>query len=614
MAVADLASFCQQFWEQVFNKCKRALVFLDPECAESLHWVGGARRLLDAGALNVKEFSSFESGGSNQPKAVFVLSSLLQGRTVEIIRDIISLSAFQYCIVFTVLPHWLHLWANNANSEVEESFVFQQFEEKLCEWMGNMNYTAEVLYAPVLFAPLASHLCVTPSLASLFPLGSRDLNQLNCSRPEKKKFGSLSDVDFSSLPVKLQIQIKLLTSGLNHLFEYLDVREDCFAVGTFSKIIAGDLANCPHVKNRRKTAQNKASLVFIDRTLDLTGAVGHHGDSLVEKIISVLPRFPGHTNDVMVNTVELTALHAADGNSDTVAPGCLAQPNDPAAKTLWESLFSIKQKEAIMEVRRHLVEAASREKLPIKMSMGRVTPEQLSSYIQLFKKNVEALENHCGLLQLGLATAQTLKHPQYAKLDNFLAFERLLLQNIGDLQLPGVLNQLYPMIKSHSERKNDDYNLDDLLLLLVYIYSVVGEIPQQKELEVAEDKMTKKFVQVLCDEPELSSLSQKITGCESSSELTFSKAKIALDEIFKTLREITKSRIHMKHFNSVYVPGSNTRQASYKPLLKQVVEEIFNPDRSDCIDIEHMSAGITDLLKTGFSMFMKGNSIRSCLV
>lgn len=59
---------------------------------------------------------------------------------------------------------------------------------------------------------------------------------------------------------------------------------------------------------------------------------------------------------------------------------------------------------------------------------GRVTPEQLSSYIQLFKNNFKALENHCGLLQLVLATIQTLKHPKNAKWDNFLAFERLLLQ------------------------------------------------------------------------------------------------------------------------------------------------------------------------------------------
>ncbi|XP_069487760.1 sec1 family domain-containing protein 2-like [Ambystoma mexicanum] len=96
-----------------------------------------------------------------------------------------------------------------------------------------------------------------------------------------------------------------------------------------------------------------------------------------------------------------------------------------------------------------------------------------------------------------------------------------------------------------------------------------------------------------------------INGCASSPELTFQKANIALDDIFKTLRDITRARTHMKQFKSVYVPGSSTNPAAYKPLLKQVLEEIFHADRPDTLDIEHMSSGLTDLLKTGFSMFMK---------
>lgn len=50
---------------------------------------------------------------------------------------------------------------------------------------------------------------------------------------------------------------------------------------------------------------------------------------------------------------------------------------------------------------------------------------------------------------------------------------------------------------------------------------------------------------------------------------------------------------------------TSSLQASYKPLLKQIVEEIFHPDHTEPTDIEHMSSGLTDLLKTGFSMFMK---------
>uniref|UniRef100_A0A7M4ESM6 Sec1 family domain containing 2 n=1 Tax=Crocodylus porosus TaxID=8502 RepID=A0A7M4ESM6_CROPO len=506
MAAAAL-SFCRQAWEPVLAKARRAVVFLDAACAESLHWGGGgAARLLAAGALRVKELSSFEAGGPGQPKALFV-----------------------------------------------------------------------------------------------------DLFRLNSSRPEKRKLSSLSDLDFASLPTELQLQIRMLVSGLNALFEFLDVREESFAIGTLSKFIAGDLANYALAKNRRKTAQGRASVIFIDRTLDLTGAVGHHGDNLAEKVLSMLPKLPGHANDVMVNMVELTALQTPDDSCSIIAPGCLAQPNDPAAKALWESFMNLKHKEAVMEVRRHLVEAASRENLPIKMSMGRVTPEQLSSYIQLFKNNFKALENHCGLLQLVLATIQTLKHPKNAKWDNFLAFERLLLQNIGESEMPSVLNQLLPMIKSHNKRKEDDYNCEDFLILLVYIYSVVGEIRAGKVLDEAEGEVKKALVQAFCDEPELSSLLQKITGCDSAQTLTFEKAMAAVDSIFKSLWEVSRARMNMKQFNSVHIPGSNIHQATYKPLLKQVVEEIFNYDRPDPVDIEHMSAGLTDLLKTGFSMFMKVN-------
>uniref|UniRef100_A0A8C5RLZ8 Sec1 family domain containing 2 n=1 Tax=Laticauda laticaudata TaxID=8630 RepID=A0A8C5RLZ8_LATLA len=318
-------------WEPVFAKVKRAVVFLDPACAESLHWAcGGLEALLQAGALNVKEFSSFESGEAEQPKAVFVVSTALKGQTWDVIRDIVSLSRFQYCVAFTGVSHAVHLqtYSMPLGAEAESSgpVVFEQFEEKLCQWMGNMNYTAEVHHAALFLAPLSPHLFVTPAFAALFPLMVEDLTHLNRARHEKKKISHLSDVDFFSLPSELQLAIRSLVSDLNTLLEYLSVREECFALGSLSKIIAGDLANYSQAKLRRKNAQNKAAIVFVDRTLDLTGAVGHHGDNLAEKILSILPKLPGHTSDVMVNMMELTSLHANETSCNIIAPGCLAQP------------------------------------------------------------------------------------------------------------------------------------------------------------------------------------------------------------------------------------------------------------------------------------------------
>ncbi|CAG10977.1 unnamed protein product [Tetraodon nigroviridis] len=420
--------FPQQTWEKVLSKVKKAVVFMDNRCAEALHWSGGAAVLLEAGARNLKEFSSFEACGENEPKAVFVVSTLLKGRTIDIIKDIISLSHFQYCVVITTVAHSVHLAANSVTAEMDGNPVFEQFEEKLCEWMGNMNYTAEVMHVPAVFAPVSQQLLLTPVFAHLFPLLLPDLDALNAKRPEKKRFGNLVDVDTNSLPVELQLEIKSLAAVLNSMFEAAGTREESFAVGPMSRIIAGELASHPQAKTRRKTAPNKASVIFVDRTMDLTGAVGHHGDNLVEKILTVLEPLPGHVTDIQVDMLELTSLQRTPHSNNILAPGCLAQTQSPAAQALWETMLTSKHKEGVMEVRRHLVETASKEKLPIKMSMGRVTPEQLCSYMQLFRSRPGMLESHCGVLQLGLATAQTLRHPIMSRWDACLAFERLLLQ------------------------------------------------------------------------------------------------------------------------------------------------------------------------------------------
>ncbi|XP_060884979.1 sec1 family domain-containing protein 2 [Labrus mixtus] len=618
----DFTRLPQQMWEKVSSKVKKAVVFMDDRCAEALHWSGGAEVLLEAGARNLKQFSSFEACGVNEPKAVFVVSTLLKGITVDIIKDIISLSHFQYCVVFTTVPHSVHLFANDVTAELEGSPVFEQFEEKLCEWMGNMNYTAEVMHAPVVFAPVSQHLLLTPTFTHLFPLLSPDLQAINAKRPEKKRFGSLLDVDMHSLPVELQLEIKSLAAALNSVFEATGTREESFAVGPMSRIIAGELANHPQAKNRRKTAPNKASIIFVDRTMDLTGAVGHHGDNLVEKVLTVLNPLPGHVTDVQVDMLELTSLQRTPHSQNTVAPGCLAQTQSSAAQSLWEAMLTNKHKEGVMEVRRQLVEAASKEKLPIKMSMGRVTPEQLCSYVQLFRSSWGALESHCGVLQLGLATAQTLRHPHLPRWDACLAFERLLLQALGDSDFPAVLRQLLPLMKprggedslsSGSRSGEDECGPDELILLLVYLYSLADEAQpadqeaeeEEEELEKLERELIGALTLVITRESQLSPLLQKLTGCANPEELTTERAHSAMEKMFETLRGLSHTRDHLKQLRSVYTASDGVHQATYRPFLRQILEEVFHPDRPECPDIEHMSGGLTDLLKTGFSMFMK---------
>ncbi|KAM9383731.1 sec1 family domain-containing protein 2 [Pholidichthys leucotaenia] len=619
LTTEEFTRFPLRMWEKVLCKVKKAVVFMDDRCAESLHWSGGAAALLEAGARNLKQFSSFEACGTNEPKAVFVVSTLLKGRTVDIIKDIISLSHFQYCVVFTTVSHSVHLLANNVTAEMEGRPVFEQFEEKLCEWMGNMNYTAEVMHVPLAFAQVSQQLMVTPIFTHLFPLLPADLEAINAKRPEKRRFGSLNDLDIHSLPVELQFEVRSLALALNSMFEATGTREETFAVGPMSRIIAGELASHPQAKNRRKAASNKASVIFVDRTMDLTGAVGHHGDNLVEKILTVLKPLPGHATDVQVDMLELTSLQRSPHSQNIIAPGCLAQTQS-AARSLWEAMLTSKHKEGVIEVRRHLVEAASKEKLPIKMSMGRVTPEQLCSYIQLFRSSQGALESHCGVLQLGLAAAQTLRHPGLPRWDSCLAFERLLLQALGDSDFPAVLRQLLPLMKprgdedsssSGSRLGEEECGPDELILLLVYLYSLADEAqPTDRDAEEEElDKLERELIGALTlaiiRETELSPLLQKVTGCAIPEELTTERAHSAVELMFETLRGLSHTRAHLKQLQSVYTASDGIHQATYRPILRQILEEVFHPDRRECPDMEHMSGGLTDLLKTGFSMFMK---------
>ncbi|KAK1796629.1 hypothetical protein P4O66_008931 [Electrophorus voltai] len=720
---AGAARFPARLWEEVLRRGRHAVVFMDDPCAESLHWSGGVSRLLEAGARNVKQLSSFEAGAEDEPRALFVVSTLLKGRTADVIKDVVSLSRFRCCVVVTAMPHSLHLLAGGVTAELEGSPVFQQFEERLREWMGDASCTAEVVHVPVVFAQLSPQLLLVPSFADLFPLLETDLRSIDGNRPEKRRHGRPMDVDVHALPLALQVKVKALASALNALFELSGTREESFAVGPMSRMIAGELAS--QAKAGRKAAVHKASVVFIDRTLDLTGAVGHHGDNLVEKILSVLPQLPGHVTDVQVDMVGLTQLQHTPTVQGTLAPGCLAQNQSATARLLWETMLVAKQKEAVMEVRRHLVEAASKENLPFKINLGRVTSEQLSSYAQLFRGSWGALQSHCGVLQLGLATAQTLRPAGLARWDACLAFEKLLLQGIsgsaacscvvtmharfgrswirtlgpgpdaidprsrarlgllsapmesnresrgsgvqqvpspdlvfcvpvgkggsalgllcspsftavivwfvdsdstgcdnvpliregralGDSGLADVLKQLLTIVKSSGSGSgagggDDELNVDDLLVLLVYVYSLGQEthVGRSHAEEQVEEELIGALTRSLTNQTTLSQLLQDITGVSTPEELTVERAHTALERVFETLRTLGRSRSQLRQFRSVYNAGDTTHQATYRPFLKQVLEEIFRPGRPECPDIEHTSGGLTDLLKTGISMFMK---------
>lgn len=100
-------------------------------------------------------------------------------------------------------------------------------------------------------------------------------------------------------------------------------------------------------------------------------------------------------------------------------------------------------------------------------------------------------------------------------------------QALGDSDFPAVLRQLLPLMKpcggedsttSGSRSKEDECGPDELILLLVYLYSLADEAQpadqytEEEELEKLERELISALTLVITREPELSPLVQKLTG------------------------------------------------------------------------------------------------------
>ncbi|XP_060569466.1 sec1 family domain-containing protein 2-like [Ruditapes philippinarum] len=603
-SVKNIASCQERHFETIYNNVNRSVVFIDTVSAELLHWQGGLLKLINAGATGLKEFSSFESGSKDQKKGVFIINSLLEGVTREILKDIIQASSFQYVVVFTSQSAALHVYSRSGVVE-EESDFFDQVEERLLEWMGNMNFTAEVFHVPLSSINLGNSLFLTPGYSRLFPLIGSDLHQIELQynskheKNEMRDFGTLKDVDFPSLPKELQMFYKSFISSLDTLLSDLGVKEDIFSMGYTSAILASELEAYPPAKTRRKTLSDRASVVFIDRTLDLASVTSYNTESLLDKIQQVLPRLPGHVTDVSVDMSSLCKVHREHG-AETISSGCLA--TQTVSQSHLQTLITGRNKEALMEVNRQLIEAASSCNLPVSLTgkPTRVSAEQLNATLSVFRGKYKEISKHLDWLQVSMATYQTLSNPIMHHCDEMISVEKGLLQSLVDPDGPGALSQVLQMIQKKKEKEDTwMYSLDDILCILVFVYSLGGStLLSQMDEEAALQEMI--LDRVIQEKSQLPPLMRSIVG-----DIVTDRSIVSdiLEDLWEKLSSISVSREHLSQFKNVLDPGSAISPASQNPLLKQLVEAMLDPDKPEIVDLEFKSSGLRDKLKSGFGLF-----------
>ncbi|XP_072016358.1 LOW QUALITY PROTEIN: sec1 family domain-containing protein 2-like, partial [Amphiura filiformis] len=596
-------------WESICHHVNKAVVFLDAPAAECLHWVGGMQMMLKAGALNVKEFSSFENGSVEEKKAVFVVSDLLANTSEEVLQDIVTGSHFRQCIAVTTLPHSLHLHllehggVEGANTSGEK--IFRQLEGRMKRWMKVrqvQNPEAQVLHMPMFAATICNNLFVTPQHSSLFPLLDIELAQVKAQSKVQVDTQSTDSstnlyVGLNMLPEELQTKIKVFVSGLSGFCEHLRVSEDVYAVGHTSRIIATELANLPSARARRKATQNRASILLLDRTLDLAGPAGHNRDTLADKIMSVLPRLQGHSTDVTVNMASLCS-NGSRHNAEVVVPGCIAHPSDHTAQAVLNTFVIQKHKESLMELNRQLVDVISRENLPLNLAgskWGRINADTVQKHLQLLKDHPKSLWKNAALAQLAMATVQTLTHPQTSHWDSILSTEKLLL--MGDESGPSAISKITQLVQRNQSGERS-HSLDEVIVLLIYAFSLMGDECSHNGSEVR--KIQECLMDAILADEKPSQLITALVG----EEKTEASVNHGVKKLFQKLQSIGKARDNLQRYKSIFTMGSDVHPASYNSILKQLVDVIFDPAKPELVDIENKSAGLRDLIKTGFRLFM----------
>lgn len=635
MAVVDVRAVANRAWRAVCSSAKNASVYLDRGAAEALHWNGGLARLLSAGALHVAELSPFEVVPAGCQKAVFVTASAVLGDVRETVRDIVTSARghLLYVAVVTAVPaaaHTVSAAAQGSRRRPEGdsgggTATFERLQEELLEWMGNANFTAEVVHVPLDVAAVADDLVIMPGQAEVW-------SALDGCLPDSYAQPQLNPA--------YQDKVKGLVTALDCFLTSAGITEECYYVGSASRHIATTLASAwPLAAARRRKATLGGSVLLVDRVLDLVTCLRHDPDSFLDRVLQAHEHFPCQHTDVAISMQPLVG-HPEQLSARLVAFGCLSPSvaldalDEPAdrdgsksvahASPPHEALLNAKSKvDALAECLRRLTDAAAAERLPMRQSSklgSRISATEVLSLVQAFRSRYEAVRRHCSLLQASLAVCGSLDtsarggRSPAASLDKLGQLEKVLMQAVGEGEVTAAANRLTEVIQKRlnvdsSSSSSDDHSMHQLLGLLLYLASLVdGETGPTVAETLAELQLS------------ATSVAECIAQERRSTDVSADMSLLPLVEpqlLERRLRAVCSARSAALQHNrrllkTVPVSDGVASPPRLDPLLKRLVADALDCEKPlSSTDIKHVasSGGISgggsagSLLKTGLGLF-----------
>ncbi|XP_038209861.1 sec1 family domain-containing protein 2-like [Zerene cesonia] len=590
--MTSVKDFGKAWWTEVYNRIIGAVVFLDDYSAECLHWYGGLFNLLTGGAVAVKTLSPFEFCKKEHRKAVFITQAT--STQLQTIKEIIRNSDLTHCILVSCASLDVVYLELNEGKDVTDAIASgkapaeatKQLEEMLLDWIGKQPSAVEAVYIPIFSIAPTNVIFLTPPYHSM------------CPKYDGKLLPESSSIDLYSLQNEERSMLRRLAGGLNSMFDSLNYKEDIFYIGQYSSLLAGVLENSPVSVARKKNCSIPISLVIVDRTLDLCGVTSHSVESVLDKMMGILPKFPGQSNEIAVDMSALCEANVISHPEDVqLSPGCLFHANDDSCLQTYDYMINKSQKEVMFDLYNKLSKIDV-QKSPGPKTLLKVTPQSVEKIITASKGNYEIISNHLGVLQQALGVVQMLKSPKRVQFDLLMSLERQVIENLAaSRDSTSVLHQLSHLIKT---RKDRNLPLGNLLALLVHVYSLTGtEVMFNKQHE---DHLQETLNVAIFEDHKTLFNNMDIGPVTPESSEKISK------NIMNSLKDISLMRKNLQRYNSVLKPCESGIGHEYRGVLQQLVDDLVNTERPDIPDLRHRNEGIKDLLRSGLNILTSKKS------
>ncbi|CAG4971455.1 unnamed protein product [Colias eurytheme] len=585
--MTSVKDFGKAWWTEVYNRIIGAVVFLDDYSAECLHWYGGLFDLLTGGAVGVKTLSPFEFCKKEHRKAVFITQAT--STQLQTIKEIIRNSDFTHCILISCASLDVVYLELNEGKDVTDAIASgrapteatKQLEEMLLDWIGKQPSAVEAVYIPIFSISPTNVIFLTPPYHSM------------CPKYGGKLLPESSSIDLYSLQNEERSMLRRLAGGLNSMFDSLNYKEDIFYIGQYSSLLAGVLENSPVCVARKKNCSTPISLVIVDRTLDLCGVTSHSVESALDKMMGVLPKFPGQSNEIAVDMSTLCEANVISHPEDIqLSPGCLFHANDESCLQTYDYMINKSQKEVMFDLYNKLSKIDV-QKSPGPKTLLKVTPQSVEKIITASKGNYEIITNHLGILQQALGLVQMLKSPKRVQFDLLMSLERQVIENLAaSRDSTSVLHQLSHLIKT---RKDRNLPLENLLALLVHVYSLTGT-------EVMFNKQHEDHLQETLSVAIFEDHKTLFANTDIGHIVTPENCEQVSKNIMHSLKDISQMRKNLQRYNSVLKPCESGIGHEYRGVLQQLVDDLVNTERPDMPDLRHRNEGIKDLLRSGLNI------------